>query len=290
MRASAFVPGHITGFFRPMENEEPLRSGSMGSGVVINKGVYTNISLREADETSLEIYFNGDKGEHPVSGFAAKEVLRLAGARYKVEVYHESEVPISQGFGASAAGALGTAMALGRALGLPLTMNKCGEIAHRAEIANKTGMGDVIAECRGGLVVRLAPGAPGIGIVDRIPCDFAIVAWIVGPPIETKTLLKDDEKKKQIASLGEKAVEALLKHPDPESFMRISRKFAMDSGLMSEPVRSAVKALEEKHISASMIMLGNSVFALTRDPEALRDVLQYPMIVAEIDHLGGRLI
>lgn len=290
MRASAFVPGHITGFFRPIENEEPLISGSVGCGVVINRGVYTNVSLRESDESSIDIFFDGEKGEHLVSAYAAKEILRIAGGRYRAEIYHESEVPIGQGFGASAAGALGTALALSRALELPMTMNKCGEIAHRAEIANKTGLGDVIAECRGGLAVRLAPGAPGIGVVDRIPCDFAIASWVVGPPLQTKAVLMDEAKKRLIASHGEKAMEALLKHPNPENFVRISKKFAQDTGLMSEPVRSAVKALEEKNILASMIMLGNSIFALTKDPEALRDVLKYPMMVAEIDHVGGRLI
>ncbi len=290
MRSSAFVPGHITGFFKPMLSKDPLKSGSMGCGLVITKGVYTNVIVREALKKSLEIYVDGNKGVYPVSAYAAGEVLRIAGKKYKVEVYHENEIPVSQGFGASGAGALGTAIAITSALGLPITMNKCGEIAHRAEIANGTGLGDVIAQCRGGLVLRLAPGSPGIGIVDRIPCDLKVVVWTVGPPFETKSLLKDDDKKKLLTSLGEKSMEALLKHPDPDNFIHVSRKFALDSGLMSDEVRSAVKVLEEEDIPASMTMLGNSVFTLTKDPEGLENVLEHPMIVAEIDTVGGRPI
>ncbi|MFQ5815741.1 MAG: pantoate kinase [Candidatus Hydrothermarchaeaceae archaeon] len=288
MRASAFVPGHITGFFKPMEDQDPRRSGSIGCGVVISKGVYTNVGLRESDEGSIEIYLDGKKGDYPVSEYAAREVLRIAGGSYRVEVHHKSEIPISQGFGTSAAGALGTAMALNRALKLPLTLNKSGEIAHLAEIANRTGLGDVIAQCSGGLVLRLAPGAPGIGIVDRIPCDLSVVAWTVGPPIETKATLRDEERRRIMASQGWKSMDALLKHPDPENFMRVSKNFAQGSGLMSESVRSAVKVLDDENIPASMIMLGNSVFTLTRDPGELNDVLRHPMMVAEIDQMGGR--
>ncbi len=290
MRTSAFVPGHITGFFKPMLNDDPLKSGSTGCGLVISKGVFTNVVAREASEDSINIFLDGEEGKYPVSLYAAKEVLKKADGNYKVDVYHESEIPISQGFGASGAGALGTSIALSDALKLPFTLNECGAIAHKAEVVNGTGLGDVLAQSSGGMVLRLSPGAPGIGIIDKIPCDLNIVAWTVGPPFETKNVLKDEGKRKKLASLSEKSMKLLLKHPDPENFLHASRRFALDSGLMSDAVRTAVKILEEENIPASMAMLGNTIFTLTRDPKSLENILEQSMMVAEIDTLGGRQI
>jgi pantoate kinase len=290
MRASAFVPGHITGFFKPFEEEEPLRSGSIGCGVVISKGVKTEVAVEESDASSIKISLNGNVGEYPVSSYVVNEILGLASGSYDVEVFHECEVPISQGFGASAAAALGTAIAMSKALEIPLTLNKCGEIAHKAEIFHRTGLGDVIAQCNGGLAVRLAPGSPGVGVVDRIPCDLSVVSWIVGPPLKTREVLEDEKKKTLLASVGWRSMDELLKHPDAENFMSISRRFADDSGLMSKSVRSAVKILDEENITASMVMLGNAIFTLTRDFDAMEGLLEHPMIVADIDESGGRLL
>ncbi len=290
MRASAFAPGHITGFFEPVEHGELERCGSMGCGVVIARGVYTNVEAREAEENALHVYLNGEEGKYPVTEEVAMEVLDMADKNYKVEVFHEVEVPVGQGFGTSAAGALGTALSMSRAMNLPLTVNQCGGIAHRAEVKNKTGLGDVIAEGTGGLVMRLQAGAPGVGVVDRIPCEDHVVAWVVGEPLETRAVLAERGRRKAIASAYGKSMQSLLKHPTPENFLQASRRFALDSGLMGEEVHSAVKILEEKGIPASMVMLGNSVFTLTSDPEMVQDALDYPSIIAEIDHLGVRLI
>ncbi|MEE8168771.1 MAG: pantoate kinase [Candidatus Hydrothermarchaeales archaeon] len=290
MRASAFVPGHITGFFKPVKHREYLRYGSIGCGVVISKGVYTNVRVREAEKNALHIFIDGEEKTCPVTEAVARDVLKLADGRYKAEIFHEVDIPISQGFGSSAAGALGTALCLSKALQLPLTLNHCGGIAHRAEVRNKTGLGDVIAEYYGGLVVRLAPGAPGIGVIDKIPCEDYVVAWVVGEPLDTKTILLNKKKSKRISSMAEKSMESLFRYPNPENFLQASRRFALDSQLMSKEVYSAVKILEEKNIPASMVMLGNSVFTLTRDPERVEHALDCPSIVAEIDSLGARTV
>ena len=41
---SVFVPSHITGFFSIFDNENPLIKGSLGAGVLLDKGVVTRIS------------------------------------------------------------------------------------------------------------------------------------------------------------------------------------------------------------------------------------------------------
>ncbi len=292
MKASAFVPGHITGFFKPVEHHELSKMGSMGCGVVLNRGVYTSAEVMDADANDVHVFLDGDEVDFPISADVAWELLRKAGSKSEARIYHQVEVPIGQGFGASAAGSLGTALALSRALDLPMTLNQCGAIAHVSEVRNATGLGDVIAECTGGMVLRLAPGAPGIGAVDKIPCSESlnVVAWVVGGPLSTKQVLRDESKMKKIQAVAEKCIGAFMKRPTPESFLRISKQFAMESGLMSADIARAVKVLEEKGIVGSMIMLGNSVFTLADDPEEVKDALDYDCIVAEIDAVGARLI
>ena len=66
---SVFVPSHITGFFSIFDNENPLLKGSLGAGVLLDKGVITEIDKREEsnsneDSNDLSIFINGKKDEY----------------------------------------------------------------------------------------------------------------------------------------------------------------------------------------------------------------------------------
>ncbi len=39
MKCSVFAPSHITGFFEIVDHEDPLKRGSRGAGVALDKGV-----------------------------------------------------------------------------------------------------------------------------------------------------------------------------------------------------------------------------------------------------------
>jgi pantoate kinase len=288
MKGSAFVPGHITGFFEVFDHENLIKAGSKGAGVVIDKGVYTTVKIKEGYGISTTL--NGEMCECPVSQSAIKDILRIAGAKYEAEIIHELEVPRGQGFGASGAGAFGTALAANRALGLNLTMNQCGEIAHKAEVLNRTGLGDVAAQSTGGLVIRKKPGAPGTGVTDRIHSDERLVVFTVGREVKTKSVLLDNEKKEKINKTGRACMKELLKEPGAENFLALSKKFALDTGLMEKEIQSAVKTLEERGVTASMSMLGNSVFTLTDEPEKVGEYLDYLYIIADIDYTGARVL
>lgn len=288
MKGNAFVPGHITGFFEIFDDRAPLKSGSKGAGVVLDKGVYTTVKVRDGNKISVML--NGEPCSCPVTKAAVKDVLMLAGRRFEVEVFHELEVPAGQGFGTSGAGAFGAALAAGRALGLNLTMNRCGEIAHKAEVLNRTGMGDVLAQSAGGLVIRTKPGAPGTGATDRISSGERGLVFVIGDKMKTKPVLLDKTKKKKINTIGRKCFKELLKDPTPGKFLGLSKKFAMETGLMGKKLRSAVEMLEKKGITASMSMLGNSVFTLTDEPEIVAEHLDYLYIIADIDYTGARIL
>ncbi|NOZ76832.1 MAG: hypothetical protein GXO65_03980 [Euryarchaeota archaeon] len=266
MEFESFVPGHITGFFEAVRGPDPLTTGSRGCGVVIDGGVTTAVALEEDDENSVRCSINGEEVPCPTTEAVVGEVLDMVFDTYSVRVAHTTDLPVGQGFGASASGALGTAFALSEALELDLSETVCGRMAHRAEVENRTGLGDVIAELAGGLVIRTAPGAPGVGETETIPCSLSVVAKVMGGPMPTKDVLSSG-KVEAINREGRACLAALMEEKTPENFMALARRFAEKTGLMSPEVAGAVADLEKAGVQASMAMLGNTVFALTDTPE-----------------------
>jgi pantoate kinase len=288
MRAGVFAPCHITGFFEVCWNKDAARAGSRGCGVVMNKGVYTTVRITEG--RNLVTLVNGEPCDCPTTRTVLSEVMKSSGREFGVEVYHNLDIPMKYGFGASGAGALGTVLAINRALGLNMTVNQCGEIAHRAEVINKTGLGDVIAELTGGLVIRTEPGAPGIGRTDAIPCEDYVVAVLIGKEMETKSILENPDKISKINTVGKECMELLLKKPTVENFLRLSKEFALKTDLMEEKVYSVVRQLESQGVQSSMAMLGNAVFTITEDPEKVLEKVEEVCIMANIDNEGARIL
>ena len=251
----AWVPSHITGFFAAHRREDPLRSGSIGCGLCLSLGASTVIeSAPEIRNT--EIVLNGAVSEAPVSRFVVEKL-----ARGPVRARTELEMPLGAGFGASGAGALGCAYALNAHFDLGLTADQAACFAHEAEVSNGTGLGDVIAQNTGGLVVRLMPGGPGIGRIDRIPVPLLPVDFVVRGPISTKDVLSDQNAMSSVNLAGHAALKELLKRPTLQNFMKLSRAFTVQSGLASDWALDAIEAVEAAGGMASMIMLGDAVFA-----------------------------
>lgn len=290
MRAEAFAPGHITGFFEIYENQNPLLAGSRGCGVVLSLGTRTRVEVEKAGDDYLEVYINGDACECQVTRSAAALVMELVKGKYNIRVDHYLELPMKYGLGVSASGALGTVLALNKALKLGLSLNTCGQIAHKAEVLNKTGLGDVIAELHGGLVLRTKPGAPGIGCVEKIPASYEVVVFLVGGELETKAVLHDRDKKEKINRMGRKSYEAFIADKTPENFLRTSWIFSRDAGLMDEKVYLSARDLANHGIRASMAMLGNTLFTLTKDPTKVSRLLDCPCFTAKINDNGARII
>jgi pantoate kinase len=253
--ARAWVPSHVTGFFAAHRSDESRLSGSIGCGLCLSLGATTTIqSAPEIQDT--EILLNGNVSDAPVSRFVAEEL-----AKEPVRVETELAMPFGAGFGASGAGALGSSYALNSYFDLGLTANEAAAVAHEAEVMNRTGLGDVIAQNAGGLVVRLQPGAPGTGCIDRIPVPPLPVSYVVHGPISTRAILSDEKVMKAVNMAGEAALKELLKRPTFTHFLQLSRRFTVQSGLASDWAMQAIEAVEAAGGMASMIMLGDAVFA-----------------------------
>lgn len=297
LNSSIFVPSHITGFFEIIDDSEPLKKGSRGAGVVLDQGVQTNITIEDGSGTSAVKVKGKSKSKLASISYKTIELLKNY---YRIddkniEIDHEFQIPVGTGFGISAACALGTSLGIARTLKLPLTYNQAASIAHLTEIKMKSGLGDVIAEITGGLVLRLKEGAPGFGRTDKIILDrdegsrsldeYYIISKTLGE-IETSSVIEDPIWKEKINQTGKDLMSKLLEKPDIETFFKLSRKFAEETSLMNAEVKEVVDILEEETIGASMAMLGNTAFALSQTPDTSVD----NVIVSKIDNLGCRFV
>jgi pantoate kinase len=256
MKAKAFCPGHITGFFQIMEHKDPMRSGSRGAGLCVSLGATSTVMLEEGNGEVI-VTINGKEERAPVTEAAVYNVI----LNRKVDVYVDTilDLPVGQGFGTSAARALSAAQATSDLLGLPFRVAL--RAAHEAELSNRTGLGDVAALSRGGLPFRRKEGLPPFGIIDRINAEPEVVLCVVGGPISTPKVLGDPTKRKAVNEVGKECVKQMALSPTLATLMRLSRQFMSDTGLATKEVEEAVRTAEE-YGPASMAMLGNSVFAV----------------------------
>ncbi|MDD1768742.1 MAG: hypothetical protein LUQ55_02015 [Methanomassiliicoccales archaeon] len=255
MKARAFCPGHITGFFEICEHKEPLRSGSRGAGICTTLGATSTVGSRKG-KGSIRVYINGEKNDAPVTKQALARMI--LGREVDLRVDTLLDLPLSQGFGMSAAGVLSATLATAEILDAPL--QTALETAHEAEILHRTGLGDVAAVSKGGVTFRKIEGLPPYGRVDRIRANVELVLGIVGPPVSTPTVLSDPDARERINRIGRECVESLEGSPSLANFFRLSKEFAMRTGLATKQVEEALAEIDDLG-PASMVMLGNSVFA-----------------------------
>jgi len=263
-----YSPSHITGFFEICDNKNPLYKGSIGGGIVLEAGCVTEVSFNNHAKIGLKI--DGREEEANTTKYV---VEHLAGtSEVMVIVSTNFAVPVGCGFGASGAGALSTALALNELLSLNMTVNAVAQTAHCAEVENSTGLGDVIAETYGGVVIRTKPGPPGIGVIDRIPYRNERISYVALGKKSTKSVLTEggEETRRTINDAGRAAMKALMRKPALETFMRASREFSLQSELISDTCKDAIEAVAAEGKVASVAMLGETVFVIG-DSEALSE-------------------
>ncbi|MEM2675901.1 MAG: hypothetical protein QXT10_05350 [Candidatus Bathyarchaeia archaeon] len=306
--AKAFSPAGISSFFEicdTMPDGTPIKDlekvGARGGGFGIKKGVTTEVHVSEAAQNSVKIFINGRNApEAETTRTVVQMLLERADGCYDVEVRHWVDVPIGAGFGTSAGGALTAALALSKALGLRLTLNQLGRIAHIAEIKCKTGLGTVAPlTIGGGCVVTVEPGAPGIAIIDRIPIseDYVVVAGVFGPT-PTKEVLSSPEKRLAVNRWGKLTLDKILAEPSLENFLACCRIFAEKTGFATELVERLFRAADEAGaIGAAQNMVGEAVHALAtlenaeKVAQAFKRILpDDKVLMAKVELYGARLL
>jgi pantoate kinase len=251
--ATAFVPGHVTGFFSPHPDDDPARAGSRGAGLTLSDGV--RVTVRPAGSGDTGVVLDGDD----CSMAAVETVLSALGVAERARVVTESDLPIGTGFGVSGAMALGTALAANHAFGCERSVNALVTLSHRAEVVAGTGLGDVVAQARGGVPIRLDPGAPGYGRLDAVP-DGGRVEYLSLGDLSTADVLAGDTDR--LVAAGEDALETLVDRPTLPTLLAESRRFAGETGLVTDRLAGVLDAVDDAGGVASMAMLGETVFAL----------------------------
>jgi pantoate kinase len=306
-RAKAFSPAGISSFFEICErkpNGKPIsdleKVGARGGGFGLQKGVLTKVRAVEAEKNKISIFINGNlEPKAKTTKTVANIFLEKVEKKYEIDIKHEVKVPIGAGFGTSAGGALTTGLALSKILDLNLTYNQIGNIAHKAEIVCKTGLGTVGPLMLGGCILTVEPGAPGISIIDRIPLndEYAIVCGVI-KSISTKSILNSEKRKQAVNLWGKKTLEQILLNPSPENFMNSSLRFAEKTGFMTPITKKLAKiAKKEDAIGAAQNMVGEAVHALVLEEnakniiKAFEEVLpKEKIILSKIDFQGARLL
>ena len=191
MRAVAFAPGHISGFFEPVYNKQDIaRTGSRGAGINVTLGAVSEVNVEESTSQIFEIYVNNKQSHSPVTHLALKGLL--GEKKVHVIVRTNLDLPVGQGFGMSAASAVSASYALARIIGVSNT--DALKSSHFAEVHLRTGLGDVLASCFGGIEIRKHPGLPPWGLIEHIPGNYDLVLCVVGKKLDTKKILLDSDK------------------------------------------------------------------------------------------------
>lgn len=267
MRARAFAPGHITGFFIPYMNEDPIKSGSRGAGICLSRGAVAELEISEGKGIEIE-GVDGEVTERALS--IAKEELGIKG---RISVKIELQLPQSQGFGMSAAGTLAASFALASIYGV----NDFNALrwTHIAEVESRTGLSDAIASYHGGLVIRKMPGLPPYGEIEKVETEGKIKCIVLGEEIHTEEILSDRKMMERVRMYGKKAMESFMEDKSLENFMRVGREFAS-----SLRISDILENIPEGK-AGSQAMLGNSVFFIDGDDDGME---------CRIDNMGARVL
>jgi pantoate kinase len=255
-QARAFAPGNISCVFKIVADPDPTKMHSLGMGLTVSDGVVATV--RPAERTGVS--FNGQDIQFPT---VVSALGRLSADPLNVEI--ESPLQLGAGFGLSGASTLAVAWAVNDLLALGKNERDLAMIAHVAEVENLTGLGDVCAQYHGGCLVKLKVGDPLAA--ERLPVPEQPIYYQYFGPIHTRDVLADVEQRARINAAADLALKGLeeLVHLDAVDFnacVRLSRAFAVDSGLLTdERVRRIIEEVEADGGSASMIMLGHAVFS-----------------------------
>src|SRR6185295_1995033 len=141
------APANISLVFETYEAQPPHGRGSLGVGITLTEGAQVRVQRHEGP--GHEILVSGEAWEFPT----VRTVLNaLSPVPLRVEI--EAAFPFGCGFGMSGASALAAAFAVNQLLSLNRGRTELGMIAHRSEVTNATGLGDVGGQFNGGIMIK----------------------------------------------------------------------------------------------------------------------------------------
>ena len=249
----AFCPGHVSCIFQPSRSSEIASTGSRGVGIRLSLGAHASVVPKDGDTV---VTIDGTASEAPVT----RHVAEILAPGKGFDIVIKDDLPVSQGFGMSAAGAVAAALCIADLVGK--SRDEAIMAAHEADIRGGGGMGDVAAIAGDvPIPVRKAPGMPPYGIVEDAGIALGRTSFVVlGPKMTTGSVLSDPKRFASICEAAESTMGSFLEDPSVDSLYRFSNKFSEAAGVEGPEVSHALDALRFGGFRAGMCMLGNSVF------------------------------
>jgi pantoate kinase len=292
--AKAYSPSHITGFYSEVKDESILNRGSLGAGISIRKGVRSTVELYDSEHNNFIIVINGVISKDAiVSKFVINEFLKRTNKNYFIKVSHEVNLPIGYGIGTSGSAALSLAFALNDALSLGLSDMESAQIAHKADIECKTGLGTVLSEFHGGLCIRIKGGAPGIGKTNVIRINNYKAAIFCFSPMFTQYFIESIRKISNDECYN--MMMKVLKTKSAVDFLELSYKFSQSLGFVNKTCNNLMDLLTQNGFHSSAALFGQTVFTIVKENEleTIKKISKnFPtrLFISEIENEGARLI
>jgi len=285
---------HVTLVFTVhSDSDDPLEQGSYGVGLCLEAGLSTSCRSDPSTSMGVTVIINGNPSDEKLQREVLSECIKLdsnlSTMHHTFDV--QSQLPFSQGFGLSAAGALSAARCLLAMSTLPPKEQDRAAwmIAHRVERKLSGGLGDVTALHAGGVARRTSPGSPYRLVDDEFqPGPGKSEAWESPIPVlavwrktksrHTSEYIDSEEWSSKIRLAGVQGMKSLgVSEWDESRWHQIiheADKFAENSGLLDDAerrellneVRWALRSFEPK-LSVLLCMLGESVVVIPKDVE-----------------------
>lgn len=285
--AQAFAPGHLTGIFSPvLDATDPRGRGSVGAGLVLAAGVTARAEWHPSSRSSIRLSSNA-VGPFPISEEVARRMISRRPGALRLELVHE--LPIGQGFGMSAAGALATALAVAPLTGH--TTVHATQVAHLADLFGGGGLGGVSAILGGGLEVRERAGVPPFGQVRHYRASGSVFLVQVGRPLPSPELLGNAKFLRRVAQAAALGVARLGRRPSLRNFLVEAEQFTDALRLGPSRVLRMARRLRSTRTRVAQAMFGRSLYAVPLDATARRgliaDVAQAGVSAVEVPIARG---
>ena len=294
------VGGHVTLLFSI--HSEPLlarNQGSKGAGLCLEHGVISTVkNLPQGDDEISVFSVDGRRFEEGEKLYIdlLKSFREVFSVTNSVSIEVKLELPVSQGFGMSAAGLLATSLALGELFNRG-DEGQLARLAHRIERNESGGLGDVLGLWAGGCELRTVPGSPpspGKAVGFSVNCP-AILVWDSEGERHTSSYIDDDVWKEKITKAGDAAVNRLKQYEWNSTvwpnLLDEADRFAMNSGLLEESARanlfSTVLENTSEKMSSHLCMLGTSLIVV---PKKLGENFDVSEVATRLRSLGLKVL
>jgi pantoate kinase len=264
----AFCPGHISCSFSPVYTNNVITTGSVGIGIRLNKGV--TVTIEERSDGKTKIIMDGIESDAKIT----KHVINSLSPDRGYDVIVENQLPVSQGMGMSAAGAVAVGLCVTSVTGAD--EYEAYKAAHIAEVLCGGGLGDVAGITGGRTPVRVKAGLQPYGRTIDTELDINLTVAVLGPKIPTIGILSDKAAVNAVVDAGIISVNEFIDTRTEKKLYEAASKFSSAAGFETNEVKNALSLLRKDH-EASMCMLGNSIFT-----NASEDIVRNTLSNAEI--------